>query len=570
MFNSYYQDELLYLRQLGREYAQAYPETAKLLGDQGTDPDVERLLEGTAFITGRLRQKLDDELPELTHALLETFWPQLLRPIPSMAVVQFEAARAQDKELRAIPAGTALDSVPVDGTRCRFRTAYEAVVAPLRIGAVTLKAHGAAALTIRVALNGGLKAGQLGLDRLRLHCAGAAQIAGGLYACLTRHAQAVTLVAGERRVALPAGSIKEAGFAPGDALMGRPDAAFHGFSLLHEYFAFPGKFLFVDLANLAAGLARIADAGEFAIEIALARTPRDMPAPTEANLLLGCTPVVNEFPHAATPFRIEAERREFRILPGGGLAAHIEICAIDRVTGVVQGSGKPTVYRPLYQQQRRGETAGYLVRRRPALLTEGSDSYLTVSGAVPDETISIETIATNRRLPMALGPGDISHPTDQCPSGVRFRNLAKPSAPVNPPLGTAMEWQLLAHLGLNYRTLASVESLTALLDLYDLRAQVDHQARQSHRRLVESIERIAAAPTTRISDGVPMRGVAIDLTLKDGSFDGEGEMQLFATLLDHVFAGYVGLNSFSQLTVRGAANGDVHERPPRLGARRLV
>ena len=32
------------------------------------------MLEGVAFISGRIRQKLDDELPEVTHALLGTFF----------------------------------------------------------------------------------------------------------------------------------------------------------------------------------------------------------------------------------------------------------------------------------------------------------------------------------------------------------------------------------------------------------------------------------------------------------------------------------------------------------------
>ena len=57
MFNKYYQDELTYLRELGKEFAAAYPAIAPLLAERGADPDVERLLEGVAFLTGRIRQK---------------------------------------------------------------------------------------------------------------------------------------------------------------------------------------------------------------------------------------------------------------------------------------------------------------------------------------------------------------------------------------------------------------------------------------------------------------------------------------------------------------------------------
>lgn len=60
MFNKYYQDELSYLREMGREFSQAHPDAAPYLSEAGADPDVERLLEGFAFLSGRIRQRLDD------------------------------------------------------------------------------------------------------------------------------------------------------------------------------------------------------------------------------------------------------------------------------------------------------------------------------------------------------------------------------------------------------------------------------------------------------------------------------------------------------------------------------
>ena len=98
MLNRHYLDELAYLRDLGREFARAHPEIAGHLGEIGTDPDVERLLEGVAFIGARIRQKLDDEIPELTHALIDCFWPQWLCPLPATSVVQAVPARLEDRD----------------------------------------------------------------------------------------------------------------------------------------------------------------------------------------------------------------------------------------------------------------------------------------------------------------------------------------------------------------------------------------------------------------------------------------------------------------------------------------
>nr|WP_264758823.1 type VI secretion system baseplate subunit TssF [Pseudomonas oryzagri] len=83
-FNHYYQSELTALRQLGKRFAERSPALAPFLGQSGRDPDVERLLEGFAFLTGltgRLRQKLDNELPELTHSLMHLLWPNYMRAL---------------------------------------------------------------------------------------------------------------------------------------------------------------------------------------------------------------------------------------------------------------------------------------------------------------------------------------------------------------------------------------------------------------------------------------------------------------------------------------------------------
>src|SRR5512136_1986079 len=88
-FNEYYQDELFFLREMGKEFAESHPALAPYILEAGSDPDVERLLEGFAFLTGRIRQKLDDELPELTHTLLGLLWPHLVRPVPSLSILEF-------------------------------------------------------------------------------------------------------------------------------------------------------------------------------------------------------------------------------------------------------------------------------------------------------------------------------------------------------------------------------------------------------------------------------------------------------------------------------------------------
>jgi type VI secretion system protein ImpG len=96
----FYDAELSYIRDGGSEFAAKYPKVAARLhleADKCEDPHVERLLEGFAFLAARIRKKLDDELPEITDALLNVLYPHFQRPLPSMSIVQFLPGPEQSK-----------------------------------------------------------------------------------------------------------------------------------------------------------------------------------------------------------------------------------------------------------------------------------------------------------------------------------------------------------------------------------------------------------------------------------------------------------------------------------------
>lgn len=95
----YYREELDYLRQLGKLLAQEKPHLAHFLAEKEGDPDVERLMEAFAFMSGSLRQKLEDEFPEFTHGLIRMLWANYLRPVPAMTVIAYEPKTDQLKSL---------------------------------------------------------------------------------------------------------------------------------------------------------------------------------------------------------------------------------------------------------------------------------------------------------------------------------------------------------------------------------------------------------------------------------------------------------------------------------------
>src|SRR5215469_4364998 len=140
-----YENELSYLRQMGAQFAEKYPKIASRLrlesSKETEDPHVERLIEAVAFLAARIHLRLDDDFPEITEALLNIVYPHFVRPIPSMAIADFEVDIEHGKLTTGlkIPRNATLYSRPVNGVPCKFRTCYETTLWPVSITAAEWK-----------------------------------------------------------------------------------------------------------------------------------------------------------------------------------------------------------------------------------------------------------------------------------------------------------------------------------------------------------------------------------------------------------------------------------------------
>jgi type VI secretion system protein ImpG len=240
---SYYNRELSYIRRHAARFAEAYPKVAgrlRLGPDGSEDPHVERLLQGFAYLTARVRHKLDDEFPEITQALLGVLYPHYLTPIPSCAVVQLDLAEGQN-ELTAgviVPRGQVLETDPIQGEPCRFQTSYSVTVFPIDVRFAALmsapftapptpRANSALAV-LRIVLgcrSPALRFRDLGLKRLRFFLRGQTQHTLKLYELLFNHAVEVAFANrpdDKTAVAVGPDALKAVGFEPEEGLLPYP------------------------------------------------------------------------------------------------------------------------------------------------------------------------------------------------------------------------------------------------------------------------------------------------------------------------------------------------------------
>ncbi len=577
MFNQYFQNELGNLRELGAEFARRYPAVAPMLSGMSTDPDTERLLEGVAFLTAMLRQRLDDDFPEIIQELFQLIWPHYLRPVPSTSIVDFSPKSGLKQTVR-VPRGVQLASEPVEGTPCFFQTCYDVDVHPLVLEKASLeeKPGKAPAIRLEFALQG-VQLDEWRPETLRLHLTGDSSRTSDIYLLLSRYLKRIVLTPGGdgESCLLHPDKLKPAGFGSSDALLPYPTQAFPGYRIIQEYFILPEKFLFLDLKGFHLWKNR-GSAGQFEIRFELKEIPSVRPRVRKENFALAATPVVNLFSHDADPIRMDHRKSEYLVRPAGSNDRNFQVYTIESVTGYVQGTAQERIYKPFEMFSPNPEadpTFHMSIRQSP--VRQWFDFYLSVayppgSGEPPPETLSIGLQCTNGVAPEGLQIGDICHPTSSTPEFVDFRNIRPPTAAIVPQLGRNLHWKLLSHLCLNYRSLASAENLRALLELYNFEENRDRPTFLANQKKVAGIEEVSTRTSDRLVDRVIMRGREIRLNLRQDHFAGVGDLFLFGSVLDHFLGLYASLNTFTQLTVKEALKGEVYQWPPRIGEHPLI
>jgi len=599
----YYERELTFLRRLSHEFAERYPKVAGRLllsGETCDDPHIERLIESFALLAGRIHRKLDDEYPEFTEALLQVVFPQFLRPFPSVSIAHFDIGPAVDQApvQLSIPRHTQLNTRPVKGVPCRFRTAYEVDLLPIQMIAaefeqvvdttgLSSKVAATTVAAIKLTLSAfpdGPDFGCLRQKPLRLFLNGEPGVVAAVRQALFNQATGIWISDPDAalKIEFSPDSIQPVGFDEHETLLDG-DVRFHRpYQLLLEYLTFPEKFNFIDL-DLRSAIGRLsAGRRRIEIKIGLAKSiSQDAQAHlldrlSRENFLLGCTPVVNLFSRNAEPIRITGTATSYPVIIDTRHPQAYEVFALQRVFRV-RSVGKDDgveEFRPFYSI-RHGEAHDRPARYWHASYPESRDEFMELalvdSAMKPDQighsTLSIDLSCTNRdlpsQLPFGLLDGDLFADGDLPVKAVRL--LRRPTPSYRFPNGRGSQWRFISQLSLNHFSLDNrgLGALKEVLFLYDIadssanRLQIDGLLDISQR---STVTRIAGNPYP-----VMVRGIEIRLTVDETHYAGIG-LFMFAQILDRFFGLYVQTNSFTRLTiVSGQTGQELIKCPPRCG-----
>ncbi|MDH5673553.1 MAG: type VI secretion system baseplate subunit TssF [Myxococcales bacterium] len=617
----YYERELRHLREMGGEFAAEFPKIASRLGLSGfdcADPYVERLLESFAFLAARVQLKIDSEFPRFTQHLLELVYPHYLAPTPSMAIVQLVPLPKAGALASGftIPRGTALRS-PRGGrnqTACEYRTAHDVTQWPVEIAEVEYTTiltglrqlriqparRARAMLRIKLRATSGLTFDKLSLDLLPVWLSGGDALTMRLYEQLASAIAIVGRPTGttERwhEVIDDDSCVRPLGLSDDEALLPYTARSFEGYRLLQEYFAFPQRFLFVELRQLSAAVRRC-KGKELELLVLLENEDPTLEGSVDASRLeLYCTPAVNLFPVQADRIHLAEGQDEYNIVPDRTRPMDLEVHSVTKVVGRGARADSEREFMPLYARREPMDidprAAFYTVERRPRLLSSrqrdrgprstyvGGEVLLSLvdgteaAHATELRQLGVSVLCTNRDLPLHIPVGQTeSDFTIQSGAPVeRVKCLAGPSAPKPSFANGDVSWRLISHLSLNYLSLSDDDrsrqaGLRELLMLYaDLGdAHLRKQIRGLRSVRAKGVVRPLPFPG-RLSFG---RGVEVTVDFDEDAFDGAGAF-LLGTVLERFFAKYVSINSFSETVLRSLQRGEIMRWPPTIGQQQIV
>ncbi|MFV1992445.1 MAG: type VI secretion system baseplate subunit TssF [Acidiferrobacterales bacterium] len=554
----YFDAEMRQLHEAAQEFAHAYPEQASQLNldaIKDRDPYVERLLEGVAFLSAQIRQTIDDDIPEVSEGLLSLMWPHLLRPMPSTTIVEFNPRQGQLQQTQILPKHASLLATPVsikasngiqESVTCRFRTVYPVELQPIRLKKVTAEepATGGTLFKYHFKLDPGVKIDALSLTQLKIYLHTDPNIAMLLYKALVGGARMVQVRFPEEPTRQPSRlggqeMVVASHLDTDESLIPLSGQSFSGFHLLHDYFSFREKYLFLSLKGLdqVSWPERLR---EFEIEVYCNEIlPRDVSVSADM-FKLHCCPAINLFKRASEPVRLTQQRYDYPVIADFHSRQGTEVYSIDEVVGIDGKTGDRFKYDPLYSFKH-DLTGRYFYASRRVLGSGRPETYITVSddGSFKEQTLSCEITASNGHIPRAnLQIGSVNTPSADFPGFVSFANITRPTRMLLPPDREAFQWALISHMAMNYASLSDTDTFRRLLSLYEWSAETPNQRR------IAGLEIISCKPAELIKRGALMRGMELVIRMNDNSFGSTADSYLFGTVLHKFFSSYANVNSF--------------------------
>ena len=595
----YYQQELYELKKTMLDFAKAHPHLAGFISannEQITDPHINQLLEGVAFLNSRVFAKLDDGFSQISTSLLDMLSPNYLAPMPSITVLEVKPYYSVSKSM-VLPKGQELRCQESDLDEIRFQTCFDLELMPLKITDCKVdalkreEAPSGSMITWHVkTLDSETSLPSLSPTKLRVYLHGDILFVERLYQALLESCNHIlimpSLAADAKKKTLLKSAISAVGFDDGHSLLPLNEDFFKAHRLLGEFFSFPQKFWFIDI-EIPKGTFAGFTANEFFISMQLdLKLPQAITKQINNDTFkLNCVPIVNLFKKKSEVISLNHIHLEYPVIMDSHNNHSFEIFSIDEVTVQVQGQEESLIPR-LYSVGALGKDhTTYWWPIRKNLTNTKHDSFLASNLSITfvdghgarstddSSNVIVSTTCCNGNIPSQLFQKNKWPQLYFYGSDVLLQECAVLTAPT-PMRHLAAEhdtyWSFIAHISLNQADLTHAGSyknwLETLFELYDFDSEYNNMHR-SHIKETKSCRIMAKLPDLMVNHFC--FGTQLTIELSDDHNPDKVPFYLLGSVLEKFIAGYNAINTFSKLNIRNR-QGVIKEWPVRTATTQLT
>jgi type VI secretion system protein ImpG len=186
--------------------------------------------------------------------------------------------------------------------------------------------------------------------------------------------------------------------------------------------------------------------------------------------------------------------------------------------------------------------------------------------------LGINTLCTNRDLSLhiPIGQRDSDFVLESGAPIQAVRCVAGPTTPRPSAADGDPTWRLINHLSLNYLSITDSANGGGAAALRELLLLYGDGSEPIVRKQIDGVLSVTSQSVTRrlpIAGPVAFgRGIEVTLTLDENAFEGMGVF-LLGSVLEHFFAKYVSINSFSETVLKSIQRKEVVRWPAKLGRR---
>lgn len=559
------------------DFSVVHPQLMQFINDKGHDPDVERILEGLTWHSGLLKEKLQQDIPELFLNLQHQLWPGYLRPVPGMTILEATPLST----IHNLPKETGATYHEDGKAPCTFQTCRDLSVLPLRLENIRSDNDDEYSVTLTFSLPSGARLSAI--DGLSIYVGNDTQRSYELYFLLSHCVRSGSANVNGVNIPLENLRFTPEGISHNESVLPWPRNAMPAHRLIQEYFCFPNGLLFLTLHHDDQNIfpPRI-HGGHFSLTVHFTRSVTSLRLRKES-LRVNCVPAINLFLWEGEPVSVTGHKTDYP-LQASYRWPEIEIYSVESVeSGLRKQQGKNHIYLPfnLFEHERQREngleqlyyhvrmtqdTNNYQIRHW--LSTKRSDEPLWINQT---EYLSVKMLCTNGDKAARIGIGQINHTVDVRGSFIQLSNITRPTLRLPPLLDQTQYWTAISWLSKNYKSLLEPESLKQMLISYHFPAMFNRQAEKTLIKALSGIQDITTRQTERtLPNGMTVRGVESVLYASQTAFGSEGALYLFGTVLAYFFAQSAALNTFHLFTLVNQNNQERYTWPVKVGQHSLI